>query len=84
MKILKKCRDAIKDNGQVIIHEFVLDDTMTRPQFAALFSLNMLIGTQEGASYRETEYLAWLKESGFQHIKRVDMGYDSSVIIGRK
>ncbi|MBF8276903.1 MAG: tcmO [Candidatus Brocadiaceae bacterium] len=84
VKILKKCRDAMKDNGQVIIHEFVLDDTKTRPQFAALFSLNMLIGTQEGASYSETEYRAWLKESGFQHIKRVDLGYDSSIIIGRK
>ena len=84
VKILKKCREAMKDKGQVIIHEFVLDDTRTRPQFAALFSLNMLIGTQEGASYSETEYRAWLKESGFQHIKRVDLGYDSSLIIGRK
>jgi len=84
VKILKKCWDAMKDNGQVIIHEFVLDDTKTRPQFAALFSLNMLIGTQEGSSYSETEYRMWLKESGFQHIKRVDLGYDSSLIIGRK
>ncbi len=84
VKILKKCRDAMKDKGQVIIHELVLDDTKTRPQFAALFSLNMLIGTQEGAAYSEAEYRAWLKESGFHDIKRIDLGYDSSLIIGRK
>ena len=64
VKILRKCRDALREGGRVIIHEFVLDETKTRPQFAALFSLNMLIGTQEGASYSESEYRKWLKEAG--------------------
>ena len=83
-KILKKCRDALKDEGQVIIHEFVLDETRTRPQFAALFSLNMLIGTQEGASYSESEYRAWLEDAGFKHIRKIDLESNSSLIIGKK
>ena len=83
-KILKKCRDALKDDGQVIIHEFVLDETKTRPQFAALFSLNMLIGTQEGASYSESEYRAWLEDAGFKHIRKIDLESNSSLIIGKK
>ncbi|MDR4509537.1 MAG: acetylserotonin O-methyltransferase [Candidatus Brocadiaceae bacterium] len=83
-KILKKCWHALKDNGQVIIHEFVLDETATYPQFAALFGLNMLIGTQEGAVYRESEYKAWLEDTGFQYGKRIDLKSDSSLIFGRK
>ncbi|MDN3514518.1 MAG: acetylserotonin O-methyltransferase [Candidatus Brocadia sp.] len=82
--ILRKCWDALKDGGQVIIHEFVLDETRTHPQFAALFSLNMLIGTQEGASYSEAEYRTWLAKSGFKDIKRIDLESNSTLIIGRK
>ena len=82
--IIKKCWDALKDGGQVIIHEFVLDETKTHPQFAALFSLNMLIGTQEGASYNEAEYRAWLVNTGFKDIKRIDLESNSTLIIGKK
>lgn len=82
--ILRKCWDALKDGGQVIIHEFVLDETRTRPQFAALFSLNMLIGTQEGASYTESEYRTWLVNTGFKDIKRIDLESNSTLIIGEK
>ena len=83
-KILKKCRNALKDEGQVIIHEFVLDESKTQPQFAALFSLNMLIGTQEGASYSESEYRSWLEDAGFKHIRKIDLESNSSIIIGKK
>ncbi|MEP9410922.1 MAG: methyltransferase domain-containing protein [Candidatus Brocadia sp.] len=82
--ILKKCWDALKGGGQIIIHEFVLDETRTQPQFAALFSLNMLIGTQEGASYSESEYRAWLENTGFKDIKRIDLESNSTLIIGEK
>lgn len=83
-KILKKCWNALKGSGQVIINEFVLDETRTQPQFAALFSLNMLIGTQEGASYTESEYRTWLENTGFKHISRIDLEFNSALIIGKK
>ncbi|MBM4056067.1 MAG: methyltransferase domain-containing protein [Planctomycetes bacterium] len=83
-KILKKCRNALQDEGTIIIHEFVLDETKTQPQFAALFSLNMLIGTQEGASYSGEEYRSWLETSGFKNITKIDLQSDSSLITARK
>lgn len=84
VKILRKCWDALRDGGQIIVHEFVLDESKTRPQFAALFSLNMLIGTQEGASYSESEYRTWIAEAGFKFIRKIDLESDSSLIIGEK
>jgi hypothetical protein len=79
--ILRKCWDALKDGGQAIIHEFVLDETRTHPQFAALFSLNMLIGTQEGASYSGIEYREWLVNTGFKDVKSIDLESNSTLII---
>ncbi|MFO0793610.1 MAG: methyltransferase [Candidatus Brocadiaceae bacterium] len=84
VRILKKCWNALRDGGQIIIHEFVLDETKTHPQFAALFSLNMLIGTQEGASYSESEYRTWLEKAGFKGIRRIDLKTSSALIIGKK
>ncbi len=83
-KILKKCWHALKDDGQIIIHDFVLDETKTHPQFAALFNLNMLIGTEEGASYSEREYRAWLECTGFKQMKKIDLESNCSIIIGKK
>ncbi len=83
VKILRKCRNALKEGGQVVIHEFVLDETKTHPQFAALFSLNMLIGTQEGAAYSASEYRKWLKDAGFKQVKKIDLTSGSSLLIGR-
>ncbi|KAA0242479.1 MAG: hypothetical protein DYG83_05530 [Candidatus Brocadia sp. AMX2] len=57
----------------MIIHDFVLDETKTHPQFAALFNLNMLIDTEEGASYSEQEYRAWLEGTGFKQMKKIDL-----------
>jgi ubiquinone/menaquinone biosynthesis C-methylase UbiE len=84
VKILRKCRDALREGGQVIIHEFVLDETKTHPQFAALFSLNMLIGTQEGASYSESEYRKWLEDAGFKQTRKIDLKSGSALCIGKK
>ena len=84
VKILRKCRDALREGGRVIINEFVLDETKTRPQFAALFSLNMLIGTQEGASYSESEHRKWLGDAGFKQIRKIDLKSGSALFIGKK
>jgi hypothetical protein len=44
----------------------------------------MLIGTQEGASYSESEYRAWLEEAGFKRIRKIDLKSNSALIIGKK
>ena len=57
--------------GRVVIQDFILEADKTAPRFAALFALNMLVGTRGGSSYSEPEYAAWLGEAGFQEIRHV-------------
>lgn len=41
----------LNPGGMILIHDFILNDTKDRPEFPALFALNMLIGTEHGRSY---------------------------------
>jgi 2-polyprenyl-3-methyl-5-hydroxy-6-metoxy-1,4-benzoquinol methylase len=83
-KILKKCWDSLIKEGIVVIQEFILNPSKTMPPFGTLFSLNMLMGTQGGSSYSEDEMKGWLKKAGFKKLKRIDLGVDSGLIIGKK
>lgn len=78
--LLKRCARALKPGGRVVVRDFILDETRTAPPQAALFSLNMLVGTRNGASYTEAEYTAWLREAGCHAVARPDAAGD--LIIG--
>lgn len=83
-RILKKCWDSLKKKGIVVIQEFILDSTKTKPQFGTLFSLNMLIGTNGGSSYTENDMKGWLKKIGFKNLKKINLRLDSGLITGYK
>ncbi len=70
--ILKKVARIIRPGGIILIHEFILDDTRDRPLFPAIFSLNMLVRSEEGRSYSETELTGMLERAGFMTIERLD------------
>jgi hypothetical protein len=69
--IISKTVEALEPGGLIMIHEFVLDDTMDAPLFPALFSLNMLLGTDKGQSYSEAELTGMLSGAGVSEIRRL-------------
>jgi len=83
-KIIRKTVSALEKGGIIIVHDFILDDTMDRPIFPALFSLNMLLGTENGQSYSESQIKDMLAEAGVKDIKRIPLQSpnDSGIIIG--
>lgn len=68
-----------------MIHEFILDNTMDSPLFPALFSLNMLLGTEGGQSYSEKQLMDMLAEAGVKEIKRLSFRSpaESGIIAGK-
>ncbi|WP_243368506.1 acetylserotonin O-methyltransferase [Fundidesulfovibrio soli] len=70
--IIAKAARALRPGGLLFIHEFLLDDAMDGPLFPALFSLNMLLGTQGGQSYSEGQLRAMLAAAGFTDVTRLD------------
>jgi len=69
LDLLKKAFAALSSGGRIVIQDFILGPDKTSPLTAALFSLNMLVGTRSGSSYSEEEYTAWLSTAGFKDIK---------------
>jgi SAM-dependent methyltransferase len=74
--LLRRCGRALVPGGRVAIREFILDPDRAGPPTAALFALNMLVGTARGNTYTEADYRAWLEEAGFQDLVRPEPGGD--------
>jgi (2Fe-2S) ferredoxin/predicted O-methyltransferase YrrM len=82
LDLFGRCREALSPGGRVVVQDFILEPDKTSPRFAALFALNMLVGTRGGSSYSEPEYAAWLGEAGFQDVRRVKLPGITGLMIG--
>ena len=82
--IIKKAVAALEPGGMIIIHDFILNNSMDGPLFPALFSLNMLLGTESGQSYSEEQIIDMLVSAGVQDIRRIVINTpnDSGIIVG--
>lgn len=83
-RVIRKTASALKPGGMLLVHEFILNDSMDGPVFPALFSLNMLLGTAEGQSYSEEQIRNMLARAGAKDIDRLPFRgpNDSGIIRG--
>ena len=79
--LFKRAFQALGQAGKLVVQDFILEPSKTAPRAAALFSLNMLVGTRAGASYSEPEFEGWLREAGFSDIRRVRLPGPSGLMI---
>ncbi|MGR3221112.1 MAG: methyltransferase [Candidatus Anammoxibacter sp.] len=82
--IIRKCKQALKSKGMIVIHDFLLDASMTESPFGAIFSLNMLVGTHGGRNYSDNEIKGWLNKSGFVKARKTMVDADTGMIIAFK
>ena len=79
--LYKRAHQALAPGGRIVIQDFILEPCKTRPRFAALFALNMLVGTKAGSCYSEPEFRAWLESAGFQNVQRIRLPGPSGLIV---
>ncbi len=93
--LVRRAAAALAPGGVLLVHEFLLDDqkddgqadgTQDGPAFAALFSLNMLLGTAGGQAYAEGEVRRMFEDVGLTLVQRLDFvgPNDSGIIAGVK
>ena len=80
--IFRRGRQALAPNGRLVVQDFILNPDKAGPQHAALFSLNMLVSTDGGASYSESEYSEWMKAAGFTDVRRIGLPGPSGLMVG--
>jgi len=69
--IIDKAVSALVPGGMMIIHDFILNDTSDGPLFPAIFSLNMLVNTDKGRSYTESQIREMMTKAGLDQIQRL-------------
>lgn len=82
--LIKKCADALNKNGMIVINDFVMSEDRTQPHHGALFSLNMLVGTEYGDTYTEKEIREWFESAGLSKIERKNTSFGSDLMIAFK
>lgn len=81
--LIEKTVKALEPGGVILIHDFLLNDTLDGPLFPALFSMNMLLNNN-GRSYSEKEVSDMLSQAGVRDIHRVNFQgpNDSGILCG--
>ncbi|MEW6356589.1 MAG: methyltransferase [Planctomycetota bacterium] len=72
-RLLARTFAALGPGGRVIIQEFLVNDAKTAPPWAAIFGINMLVNTEGGDVYSESEVRAWLGGAGFAACERLEI-----------
>lgn len=80
--LIARCRAACAPRGRVVIQDFLLSPDKTAPRFAAIFSLNMLVGTAHGSDYSAEEYAGWMRAAGLGDIRHVPLPGPAELMIG--
>lgn len=84
--LLQKGHASLNPGGILLVQEFILNDAKDGPAFPALFSLNMLLGTEAGQAYSEAELTVLMTEAGLADVHRLELELPNGagVMSGRK
>jgi O-methyltransferase domain len=82
--LIQKGVAALNPSGQLVVQDFIVDEGRGGPPFGVLFALNMLVGTEAGDTYTESEVQQWMLEAGLTRVARQDTPFGTSLIVGRR
>jgi 2-polyprenyl-3-methyl-5-hydroxy-6-metoxy-1,4-benzoquinol methylase len=83
-RLMQKAWSALNPGGQVVVSDFIMNEDRIHPTRGAIFSINMLVATQSGDTYTESEVRTWMETAGFARLDRRDTASGPSLIIGWK
>jgi SAM-dependent methyltransferase len=79
--LFSRAHRALKPGGRLLLKDFLVEDDRTAPPWPAVFSINMLVGTESGRSYGEGEVREWLAAAGFSAGARLQVAKHSTVLV---
>ena len=85
-QLLKRCFETLKPGGRIVVAEFITNNDHAGPPMATLFGVNMLMHTEIGCVFSETELQQMLQNAGFEQPQRmkIDGVQESMVMLAKK
>jgi SAM-dependent methyltransferase len=82
--LIRRAFEALAPGGRLVIKDFLLEADKTAPRQAAVFSINMLVGTRRGSDYSKQEYRTWLEEAGFRQVRHREVPGPAEMLLAVK
>jgi (2Fe-2S) ferredoxin/2-polyprenyl-3-methyl-5-hydroxy-6-metoxy-1,4-benzoquinol methylase len=82
--LLRRAHAALSPGGRIAIQDHVMNEEGTLPRAGAMFAVNMLVGTPDGCSFRESQYQAWLVAAGFRDVRHVPLPGPNDIMLATK
>lgn len=82
--LFRKASDALTPGGQLVVLDHIMRDDRIAPIGGTFFALNMLVGTEAGDTYTESEIADWMNTAGFSQIRKKKTPFGTDLMIGRK
>jgi SAM-dependent methyltransferase len=83
-RLLARAAKSLRQGGQLVIQDFIMQPDRTSPAVGAFFALNMLVATAKGDTFSAAEIGAWMRAAGLKKIVKKSTLFDASLLIGRK
>jgi predicted O-methyltransferase YrrM len=84
LHVLGRVKEALNPGGLLVVRDFLVDESHTRPTQAAIFAVNMLVNTRGGRTYSFNEVSGWLKKLQFENIRHQDLDGRSQLVLANK
>src|SRR5215216_2134104 len=83
-QLLKKTYGALKSDGTIAIAEWLVNDERTKPLPSLMFSVQMLVNTENGNTFSFNEIKTWLEDAGFKKVRKLKAPGPSPLILAKK
>jgi hypothetical protein len=82
--LIKKCYNALNKNGRIVIQDWIMNNDRTQPTSGAVFAINMLVGTESGDCFTESEVSEMLTRAGFINVTHLEFESGSGQMMAQK
>jgi precorrin-6B methylase 2 len=82
--LIRKAYNALSEGGALIAYDLILDDGRAVNEEGLLLSLSMLLETNGGFEYTESQGRGWLTDAGFSKIYFEHLMGPTSMLVGIK
>jgi SAM-dependent methyltransferase len=84
-RLFKSIAQALPAGGQILIRDFVMDDSRVQPAAGTMFAVNMLVATEGGGTFTFPELCEDLALAGFQAARLLrNDGTMNSLLLAQK